>query len=666
MSAATGVMPTTTPDMLDAALAYAARGWPVFPLRPRDKKPATKNGFKDATIDADQIRRWWTQWPTANIGLWCRDFVVLDVDPRHGGDRSLEALLSTKSDAYDFGTLEAVTGGGGRHYVFSAPGAPITKNKLADGIDIKSANGYIVVAPSIHPSGKRYEWIDDELEPAPMPDWLFKLVATDGGTVETSRPSEHTPFVLPAVIAKGVQHRSLHAYGSSLRAKGMEQPEIEAELLIAARRCEDVPPDSHMTRLAASVCKLYKPGLSPAYAARALEAVDFDRTTGWKAKLKASKGGKPKPLLMNADIALRHCPDWEGVFAFDEFRQKVRIITESPIGGEFPRDWSDADDTRTAIWMQGQGVEVGCELVGKAVQALAMENPVHPLRDWLRSLRWDGEPRVDRWLVEYLGAASSDYIRSVGRMWLISAVARVIKPGSKVDHAIVLEARQGAGKSRALRILAGDEYFVDSLPDLHQKDAQMQTFGAWVIELSELDALSRAATTAVKAFLTRQVERLRRPYGHHNEDVPRQCVFAGTTNSKDYLRDETGNRRFWPVTCGRIDCEALARDREQLWAEAVALFDDGATWWPERAELIEAAASEQEARVSVDPWQDLIEKHVSNRSAIKCEDLLQALAIPQGQWTQAHKNRVGRCLRLLGFEPSRTRAMGRCYVKGAE
>jgi len=398
----------------------------------------------------------------------------------------------------------------------------------------------------------------------------------------------------------------------------------------------------------------------------ALAAVDFDRTTGWKAKLRASEGGRPKPLLINADIALRHCPDWEGVFAFDEFQQKVRVIAESPIGGEYPRDWSDADDTRTAIWMQRQGVDVGGDLVRKAVQAIARENSVHPLRDWLRSLSWDGEPRVDHWLSTYLGAAPSDYVRSVGRMWLISAVARVVRPGCKADHMLVLEARQGAGKSRALRILAGDEYFVDSLPGLDQKDAQLQTFGAWIIEWAELDRLNRTETTAVKAFLTRQVERLRRPYGHHVEDVPRQCVFVGTTNLKDYLGDETGNRRFWPVSCGRIDCESLARDRDQLWAEAVALFDDGAEWWPERAELIDASTREQEARMSVDPWQDAVEKHVGNCVAIKCEDVLQAIDIPQGQWTQAHKNRVGRCLRVLGFEPSKTRGMGRCYVRGSE
>jgi predicted P-loop ATPase len=396
----------------------------------------------------------------------------------------------------------------------------------------------------------------------------------------------------------------------------------------------------------------------------ALADVDFNRTTGWRAKLKVSESGKPKPLLLNADIAMRHAPEWEGAFAFDQFRQKVRIIAESPIGGEYPRDWADSDDTRAAIWMQQSGIEVGRELVGAAVQAIADENPVHPLRNWLRSLRWDGEPRVDKWLVEYLGAAASDYVLSVGRMWLISAVARVMKPGCKADHMLVLEARQGAGKSRALRILAGDEYFCDSMPDLRQKDAQLQTFGTWIIEWAELDAMSRAETTAIKDFLTRQAEKLRRPYGHHTEDVPRQCVFAGTTNTRDYLRDETGNRRFWPVSCGRIDCEALARDREQLWAEAVALFDDGATWWPERADLIKALTKEQEARVSVDPWLERISCFIEALDDVKAERIMsECLELEVSRQGQAERNRVGRCLRLLNWEPSQWRE-GEIRVRG--
>lgn len=397
---------------------------------------------------------------------------------------------------------------------------------------------------------------------------------------------------------------------------------------------------------------------------KAIDGVDFDRSTGWKARLKCSEGGKPKPLLLNADMALRTCPEWEGVLAFDEFRQKVRIIAPAPIGGEVPRDWSDADDTRAAIWMQREGIELGRDIVGAAVQAIATENTVHPLRDWLDSLHWDGTRRVDTWLTEYLGAAPSDHVSAVGLMWLVSAVARVMRPGCKVDHMVVLEGPQGTGKSRALRILAGDPYFCDSMPDIRNKDAQLQTFGSWVIEWAELDAMSRAETTAVKDFITRQTEKIRRPYGRQTEEVHRQCVFAGTTNTGDYLKDETGNRRFWPIKTGRIACERLAEDREQLWAEAVALYQDGAKWWPERTALIDALADEQARRVQVDPWMDRIERFVDGEDEIKAERVLsECLEIEPSRQGQAERNRVGRCLRQIGWKADQWRD-GSAKIRG--
>ena len=404
----------------------------------------------------------------------------------------------------------------------------------------------------------------------------------------------------------------------------------------------------------------------------AIAAVDFNRETGWKAKLLRTDKGKVKSLLENASIAFRHAPEWEGSIAFDEFRQRVRVVRECPIAGDVPRDWTDADDTNATKWLQRNGVEVGVEMAGREIWAVAWENRFNPLRDWLESLHWDGTKRVDTWLFDYLGARKSEhensvtYISAVGRMWLVSGVARVMRPGEKVDTMLVLEGEQGAGKSRALRILAGDAFFCDSMPDIHSKDAQIQTFGSWIIEFSELDAMSRAETSAVKAFISRQEEKLRRPYGRQNEIVPRQCVFAGTTNTRDYLRDETGNRRFWPVECGLIDCDRLAEDREQLWAEAVELYRERAKWWIENPGVLDAAVEEQMARFQSDPWQDAIAKYTANCGAVKCEDILEHLGRKLADMTQADRNRVGRCLKVLGFKSKYTRTMGRCYVKEAK
>lgn len=398
-----------------------------------------------------------------------------------------------------------------------------------------------------------------------------------------------------------------------------------------------------------------------------IAAVDFNRTTGWKALLKRTDTEKVKALLINADIALRHAPQWEGAFEWDAMRQRARLVAESPIGGAVPRDWADDDDVRLAIWMQSEGIDVGRDTVGPVVQALAKECSVHPVRQFLESLQWDGEPRVDGWLQRYLGVVASPYVASVGRWWLISAVARAFKPGCQADHVLLLEGEQGIGKSTVIQALVGPEWFSDDLPDLANKDANLAALNSWVIELAELESLRKAEVTQLKGFITRREENFRPPYGKSMVQVARSCVFVGTTNRTDYLRDETGNRRFWPVRCGSIDREAIAADREQIWAEAVALFRDGAKWWPDKTdgEVLKQIEQEQSDRVDTDPWQGPIDQFLVGRDRVTIEEVLAHLAKvidprtmeERGEAvvrrTQADANRAGRCLRLAGFERGR-------------
>jgi predicted P-loop ATPase len=212
-------------------------------------------------------------------------------------------------------------------------------------------------------------------------------------------------------------------------------------------------------------------------------------------------------------------------------------------------------------------------------------------------------------------------------MFLIAMVARVYKPGCQADYMIVLCGGQGDFKSTVCRVLGG-EYFSDNLPDLRSKDASQYLRGLWLIEVSELAALRRADLETLKAFLTRQVEKYRPPYGRLNTYEPRQCLFIGTTNREEFLHDETGNRRVWPVGIGKIDLDSLTNDRDQLFAEAVFLYKNGEHWWPDKEFEAKYIQPKQESHFEVDAWETPIATWLKDNHATEvgiCELAKEAL-----------------------------------------
>lgn len=376
---------------------------------------------------------------------------------------------------------------------------------------------------------------------------------------------------------------------------------------------------------------------------------------GWPSRLIVSAEGKPRAILANAVTALRHAPEWEGVIGFNEFSLAVTMLKTAPWGGKAVSPWTDQEDRLTTNWLQHHNILVGVEIAGQAVQTVAKDRPFHPVREYLDSLTWDGTKRIDTWLSLYLGVEHSDYVSAVGTRWMISATARIYKPGAKVDCCLILEGPQGAGKSRALKILGGD-WFADEIDELGSKDAAMQTRGVWIIEIAELDSMSRSEVGRIKAFMSRTVDHFRPPYGRCVIDAPRQCVFAGSVNHSTYLRDETGGRRFWPVECNSINLEALARDRNQLFAEARQRYNAGAVWWLESQELNEAATEEQASRYDGDPWDDPIAEWVQGRDSVTVEQVLTlCIQKPRRDCTQVDQNRVARSLQHLGWKRFRAR-----------
>jgi putative DNA primase/helicase len=381
----------------------------------------------------------------------------------------------------------------------------------------------------------------------------------------------------------------------------------------------------------------------------------------WTAELILDKNGAVRPVLANLIRFLRFHPAWEGVLAFDEFHARVAIKKAPPWGSEAPgAPWIDHHESLTRVWLQHEDLFASLGDVGRAVQAAARHAPFHPVREYFEALTWDGTPRLDTWLQTYLHVEDSDYVRAIGPRYLISAVARIYRPGCQVDHMLILEGTQGRLKSEALRTLAiRDAWFTDRLSHVNSKDAHLETIGVLIIELAELDTLARAASSATKSFLTRRHNKLRLPYGRHQVSLPRQCVFAGTINPPigGYLKDATGARRFWPVSChGRIDRDSLERDRDQIWAEAVVRFKAGAPWWLETPELEALATAEQAMRYLVDVWRAPIEEWTEGRRDVTItETMSKALGLAKADHTQRAVNRVSAILTSLGFVRVRAR-----------
>ncbi len=395
------------------------------------------------------------------------------------------------------------------------------------------------------------------------------------------------------------------------------------------------------------------------------------RDANWYNKTITSAEGAPLSILANAILALREDPAWPGVLSYDGMERCVMLQKQIPrhVGEPhdsltpLPRAITDDDVTLAQEWLQIAGLpRLTKDVTHQAVDVCAREASYHPVLDYLNTLVWDGHERAATWLHTHLGAEDTDYTRAIGTMFLISLVARVFDPGCKADHMLILEGPQGARKSSACRVLGG-RWFSDGLPEsITGKDTQQHLRGKWLIEVAELHAMTRVETAALKAFVTRQVEKYRPSYGRKEVVEPRQCCFVGTTNKPAYLRDETGGRRFWPVkvaVCHAIDTGALEGGRDQLFAEAVVRYRRGEHWWPDGSFEAAHIAPQQEARFEADAWEEEIRAYLAGCSRVTVYEVArQALRFDTSRIGTADQRRITAIMERLGWSRGKMDSRG--------
>jgi len=391
----------------------------------------------------------------------------------------------------------------------------------------------------------------------------------------------------------------------------------------------------------------------------------------WQERLIQKSNGQLVPTsLSNVDLIIRFHRFYKDLFCYDEFSHEKTLIAcppwESPSTFKV-RPYTDEDNTRLGLDLEERlGLKPSLSNLKKVLDSIIVGKPRHPAREYFGSLVWDGVPRLDTWLEFYCGATEDDpeYLAAVGRKWLVASVARIFKAGTKFDHMLIFEGTQNSGKSSMLRELAticGREYFDDTIKvsDMGNDKTVPKMQGMLIIEIAELSGFKKKDADELKQAITTQVDKIIRKYANEPTTYPRQFVLAGTINPNNgYLHDPTGNRRFWPVkTADKLDVQGIARDKEQLWAEAVHLFKQGEKLYLED-ELYTKATEAQEDRRTQDPWLNCVEKFTKNLDMLTpdlLDNLWSELGLKMYQRDKYNNDRLGKIMTQVGFMWGRKR-----------
>lgn len=680
---------------------------------PRDSNWTTRD-YDSAAVIAECTAKGW------NVGARIPDdWVVIDIDPRNGGDDGFANLCADFDLDPDAWPCQR-TGSGGRHYFLRKPAGvklldtlrhaddPEQPNEFEPrryaGVEFKSVGRQIVAPGSRHPNGKPYKWERSNLADAPdVPAGLLGAI-----TRPVREASEGGGHITPAKLAAALEglnpedfreHEDWlqlmmaahHATGGEGRTEFVEWSTADPEYADAGEEIGHRWDSLHADRddgvtVASLNRQLVKAGrkdlLLPTESA--VDAFDddipfapVDVFEGTEFEFDAEPEfdrTKKGEIVAASQHNVRLAIDTLGAsVSYDEFADKIRIEGLKGFGPYLD------DAALDRLWLKVDArfhFRPEKSFFTTVILDYARRRSFHPVRDYLDEAQaaWDGKARLDRLLIDYGGAKDTPFNRAASALPLIAAVRRVRQPGSKFDEMCVLESAQGKNKSTALEVLAiRPEWFTDSLPlNADDKRTIESVTGKLIVECADLHGMGKADVDHVKAQLSRQVDRARLAYGRLTTERPRQFVIYGTANADNYLRDRTGNRRFWPVKVDRFDLDRLRADLQQLWGEAACreAFGDATRLDPS---LYAAATAVQTARTDAksDPFTDTLANVLGGAvGKITSEDVWKILGLTTpGLRTQPVNERMGAALKYLGWERKQIRADGvslKGYAKGPQ
>lgn len=672
-----------------------------FPIVKNGKSPLHTGWQDELTNDVAIIK----QWRDEGYNIACamgNGLIGIDLDEKDE-KHAIDALaqLEQRIEKLPY-TYTTCTPTGGRHLYFSVPSDASIKNsvsRIAEGIDIRSNGGYLL-SPGSTINGIEYtEYLAIPIAELPA-TWVDHLKAREYEPATIMAGNIHPSYAQKAMESElnilgsacnGTRNDTLNTaafnLGQFVGAGALDESFVKNELTVIAERIGLKHNEALKTIDSGMQAGMMEPRVvqpqqtqkkalpePPMWLDELDMPVEYYEENSLCSARKEITHTKNKngDIIMhksagNLTILLDSDRDFSKCLGFDELRGRIVWLDALPnCPGVWSRikrfeDWQDSDATAVQHYATSTyKVQFPIEQVRAAVENVAKSRPFNLIKQYFSSLKWDGIPRIDRWLSSYMGAKDNPYTRGIGRKWLLAMAARAMQPGCKCDFTLVLQGPQGCGKSSALQII-GAEWYTDSIPpDVTNKDAIIQLRGKLLVEFAELSAMRKSDTESLKAFLTRTHDEARESYARTASTYPRCCVFAATTNDAKPFQDDTGNRRFWPVNVAevsQIDLHRIAADRTQLLAEAVSIFMTGEVWWPDNA-LSKLAVEEQETRIEQDPWHaPIAEWCEQNKNALRMhkthEIAYQALQLESAHMTKRESRRIGKIMRDLEWNEDR-------------